>query len=139
MNILCMLVAYFAGHSTSRFSMASCSTTEGLFLRTTTIRPNLRGWVNLFSYNRTFEEDGISYPAELRFRSVEVHYDWFPFAGGFHISPGVLVYNGNHVAAEPLVPGGNTFSLDNNTYTSDPSDPITGNGKIDFIKAGPMF
>lgn len=104
-----------------------------------TFRSNLRGGVNLFSYNRTFDEDGISYPAELRFRSVEVHYDWFPFAGGFHISPGVLVYNGNHVAANPLVPGGNTFSLDNNTYTSDPSDPITGNGKIDFIKAGPMF
>jgi hypothetical protein len=41
----------------------------------------------------------------------------------------------------PMLPclGGNTFTLNNTTYTSDPSDPINGTGKVDFVKAGPMF
>jgi hypothetical protein len=31
----------------------------------------------LFSYDRGFNEDGIAYAGQLRFRSVEAHYDWF--------------------------------------------------------------
>ena len=104
-----------------------------------TYRSNLRVGFNIFSYDRGFNEDGISYAAQLRFRSTEAHYDWFPFGGGFHLSPGVLIYNGNQLTANASVPGGNTFTLNDTTYTSDPSDPITGTGKVDFVKAGPMF
>jgi hypothetical protein len=103
------------------------------------VRSNLRAGFNLFSYDRGFNEDGIAYAGQLRFRSVEAHYDWFPFRGNFHVSPGVLVYNGNQMTANAAVPGGNTFTLNNTSYTSDPADPVTGSGKVDFIKAGPMF
>jgi hypothetical protein len=102
-------------------------------------RSNLRAGFNMFSYDRGFNEDGIAYAGQLRFRSVEAHYDWFPFRGGFHLSPGVLVYNGNQVSANSSVPAGNSFTLNSTTYTSDPTNPITGSGKVDFIKAGPMF
>jgi hypothetical protein len=103
-----------------------------------TARSNLRGGFNMFSYDRGFNKDGVAYAAQLRFRSVEAHYDWFPFNGSFHLSPGVLVYNGNQLTANAFVPGGHTFTLNNTTYSSDPADPINGTGKIDFIKAGPM-
>lgn len=100
---------------------------------------NLRAGFNAFSYNRTFAKDGVSYGGQLRFRSAEAHLDWFPFANGFHVSPGVLVYNGNQITANAAVPGGQTFTLNSTTYTSDPANPITGSGKIDFYKAGPML
>jgi hypothetical protein len=104
-----------------------------------TSRSNLRAGFNMFSYDRGFNKDGIVYTAQLRFRSTEAHYDWFPFGGSFHLSPGVLVYNGNQITANASVRGGNTFTLNNTTYTSNPTDPITGAGKVDFAKAGPMF
>lgn len=100
---------------------------------------NLRAGFNAFSYDRTFHSDGIAYAGQLRFRSVEAHYDWFPFGGAFHVSPGVLVYNGNQFTANASVPGGQTFTLNHVTYASDPSDPVGGNGKVDFNKAGPMI
>ncbi len=104
-----------------------------------TFRSNLRAGFNLFSYDRGFNKDGITYAGQLRFHSIEAHYDWFPFGGSFHVSPGVLVYNGNQIAANASVPGGKTFTLNNTPYASDPTDPITGTGKVDFAKAGPMF
>jgi hypothetical protein len=93
----------------------------------------------MFNYDRSFNQDGITYAGQLHFRSVEAHYDWFPFSGSFHLSPGVLVYNGNQLAANASVPGGKTFTLNHTTYASDPTDPINGTGKVDFAKAGPML
>jgi hypothetical protein len=104
-----------------------------------THRSNLRGGFNMFSYDRGFNKDGVAYAGQLRFRSVEAHYDWFPLKGSFHLSPGVLIYNGNQLTANASVPGGQTFTLNNTTYASDPTDPINGTGKVDFVKAGPMF
>jgi hypothetical protein len=80
-----------------------------------TPRSNLRAGFNMFSCDRGFNKDGVSYDGQLRFRSVEAHYDFFPFKGSFHLSPGVLVYNGNQINANAFVPGGNTFSLNNTT------------------------
>src|SRR5579864_3116014 len=88
-----------------------------------TPRSNLRAGFNMFSYDRGFNKDGVSYAGQLRFRSVEAHYDWFPFHGSFHLSPGVLVYNGNQLTANAFAPGGHTFTLNNPTYSSDPADP----------------
>ena len=104
-----------------------------------TFRSNLRAGFNMFNYDHSFNQDGITYAGQLRFRSVEAHYDWFPFSGSFHLSPGVLVYNGNQLAANASVPGGKTFTLNHTTYASDPSDPINGTGTVDFAKAGPML
>lgn len=104
-----------------------------------TTHSNVRAGFNMFSYDRGFNKDGVAYAGQLRFRSVEAHYDWFPFKGNFHLSPGALVYNGNRITANASVPGGQTFTLNNTTYSSDPADPINGAGKVDFVKAGPMF
>lgn len=126
----------------SRIGIAFKASTLGAGVETATpltSRSNLRAGFNMFSYDRGFNKDGVAYAAQLRFRSTEVHYDWFPFGGSFHLSPGVLVYNGNQIAADASVPGGKTFTLNDTTYASDPTNPISGTGKVDFIKAGPMF
>lgn len=100
-------------------------------------RFNLRGGANFFSYTDNLTSDGINYDASLRFRSAEASLDWFPMAGGFHISPGALLYNGNQVTGNAKVPAGKTFTLNNTTYTSSGTDPVSGNASLTFTKAAP--
>lgn len=100
---------------------------------------NVRAGFNLLGYDRTFHKDGVDYAGQLQFRSAEAHFDWFPFGGSFHLSPGALLYNGNQVTANASVPGGQSFTLNGASYVSDASDQVVGNGKLAFNKAGPMF
>jgi hypothetical protein len=104
-----------------------------------TFRTHVRVGFNAFSYSRGFSDNGIHYNANLSFRSFETHFDWFPFAGRFHLSPGLVVYNGNQIKANAAVPAGQQFTLGGARYTSDPADPITGTGKIGFNQVGPTF
>jgi len=104
-----------------------------------TYRSNLRFGFNAFSYGRGFTSDGIQYNANLNFRSVETHFDWFPFAGSFHLSPGAMVYNGNQLTANTSVGAGQQFTLNNVNYISDPASPVSGTGKVDFNKVAPTF
>ena len=101
-------------------------------------KANLRGGVNFFQYNRAITNDGIHYAGQLQFRSAEAHFDFFPF-GGFHVSPGVLFYNGNQLTASASVPGGQNFTLNGTAYQSDSTNPVTGTGKLDFVKVSPSI
>jgi hypothetical protein len=100
-------------------------------------RLNVRGGFNIFQYSRGFDHDGITYKGQLNLRSGEAHLDWYPLGHTFHLSPGLLVYNGNGATATANVPGGSTFTLGGTTYSSDPTNPIAGTGKLDFVKAAP--
>jgi hypothetical protein len=99
---------------------------------------NLRGGFNIFRYGRSITNNGIVYAGNLHFQSAEAHLDWFPF-GGFHVSPGILFYNANAVTATAAVPGGQTFTLGGTQYESDPSTPVNGTGKLDFVKVAPSI
>jgi hypothetical protein len=100
---------------------------------------NLRAGGNFFSYSDTLTSDGISYDAALRFRSAEASIDWFPLAGGFHISPGALLYNDNQITGGASVPAGKTFTLNGTTYTSSATNPVTGNGSVTMNKEAPKL
>jgi hypothetical protein len=104
-----------------------------------TRRTNLRVGVNGLNYNRTFDKDDITYKGKLALRSVQMTYDVFPFAGSFHLSPGLLVYNGTKVTADASVAGGKSFDLGDDTFVSSSTDPITGTGNLKIRKAAPMF
>ena len=100
---------------------------------------NLRGGGNFFGYTDNLTSNGINYNANLHFRSAEASLDWFPWAKGFHLSPGALLYNGNRITADAAVPAGDTFTLNNYTYTSSTAAPVSGTGSIKFNKAAPKF
>ena len=104
-----------------------------------TKRINVRGGFNFFNYSDTFNKDGISYGAQLAFRSAEAHLDLFPFAGAFHVSPGLLFYNDNHISANASVPGGQTFTLGGTSYISSAANPVTGTAKLGFNKVAPSI
>jgi hypothetical protein len=99
---------------------------------------NVRGGFNLFDYSRNFSKDSITYNGQLNFKTVEGHFDIFPFAGKFHVSPGILAYVGNPITATAAVPANQTFTLGGVTYYSDPTAPTTGNGNIKFNQVSPM-
>ena len=101
-------------------------------------RINVRGGFNFFRYSRTITSDGIVYDGHLQFQSGEAHLDWFPF-GGFHVSPGLLFYNGNAITGTAAVPGGQIFTLGGTAYMSDPATPVTGTGNLNFIKVAPSL
>lgn len=104
-----------------------------------TYHSNLRFGFNAFNYSRDDRQDGILYSGEISFRSVQATYDWFPYEGTFHLSPGLLVYNGNRLTAKASVPAGQLFTLHNTSYVSDPTNPVFGNASVDFFKANPMI
>jgi hypothetical protein len=101
-------------------------------------RINVRGGFNFFRYSRAITNDGIVYDGQLHLQSGEAHLDWFPF-GGFHVSPGLLFYNGNAITGAAAVPGGQIFTLGGTAYMSDPATPVTGTGNLNFIKVAPSL
>ncbi len=104
-----------------------------------TTKSNLRMGFNMFEYSRPFQSDGLTYTADLNLRSAQLNYDWFPFGNAFHLSPGLLIYNGNRAAANLSVPSGHIFRLDHNSYRSDPKDPIRGAASVTFRKFAPAM
>lgn len=102
-------------------------------------RSSLRTGFNIFIYGHPFDTDGFTYNGELNLRSGQVNYDWFPFRNAFHLSPGLLIYNGNTISANLSVSSGQTFHLDHNALQSDPKDPIRGNARITFRKIAPAI
>jgi hypothetical protein len=102
-------------------------------------RADIRAGFNLLNYNRALNADGVTYVAKLNFRSSEAYFDWYPMHGSFHLSPGALFYNGNNVTANALIPGKQTLTFENVSYSSDPKKPLTGTAQIGFRKIAPAF
>jgi hypothetical protein len=101
-------------------------------------RANLRAGFNILGYSRTFNKDGISYNGHLAFRTVEGHFDFFPWAGSFHVGPGFIDYIGDPIKARAITTGNQNFTLGGVTYYSDPASPATATGKIDFDQIAPI-
>jgi hypothetical protein len=99
---------------------------------------NVRGGFNMMRLNHAFTDNGIQYNGQLQFQSAEALLDWFPI-GGLHVSPGLLFYNGNQITANATVPGGQDFSVGGTSYQSDLITPVTGTGKLNFVKAAPSL
>ena len=104
-----------------------------------THRSNLRAGFNIMGYSRSFDKDGATYDGHLSMRTFEAHYDYYPWARSFHISPGMLSFIGNPITANAFVAGGQSFTLGGTSYTSDPADPIHVSGKANFNQVAPMI
>ncbi len=102
-------------------------------------RFNLRGSGNFFHYSTSTNQSGLTYVATLDMQSAQASLDWFPFGGSFHLSPGIMLYNGTKPVWSIQVPTNTSYSLNNVDYYSDPSDPLSGSFKVTFPTMGPQF
>ena len=106
---------------------------------------NLRGTGNLFNYSTNFTASGIAANAQLNMKSAGAAVDIYPFHRAFRISPGLLFYNGNQVTATASVPGGTSFTLNNQTYYSANANsttgatPVNGNALLNLHTTKPAF
>lgn len=102
---------------------------------------DIRAGFNVFDYNDNFSKDGIHYSGELKLRSIQATYDQF-FGGhfaDFHISPGLLVYDGNSANASAAVPAGQAFTVGGVSYYSSTTNPVSGTGAVSLHKVAPML
>ena len=104
-----------------------------------THKVNFRAGATFFRYHDTESSDGVYYHETVRLEMIDGHVDWFPWAGNFHVSPGVLYYYRLPLSATIAIPGGTSFSLDNANFTSSPTDPVTGNALLHTNRISPSI
>ena len=126
----------------TRFGLAFKTSTLGLGadLGVRIFRPfNLRVGFSTFHFEAGLKHDGVPYEGSLRLRSLQAVLDWFPTAGSFHMSPGLVFHNDNRVMATSTPPPGQIESAGNVIFISDPQNPITGKAKSIVGSVAPMI
>lgn len=106
----------------------------------------LRAVGNYFTYNASnLSTNGFKIDARLNYASARASVDIHPFRNGFRISPGVLFYNQNRVAANAPVTPGTSFTLNSHTfYAADPNPSLgrtalSGTGSLKLNSNRPAF
>jgi hypothetical protein len=92
---------------------------------------NLRLGANFIDWAYAFNLDGINYATNVNFRSGQASIDWFPFHGGFHISPGILYFK-NGLSGSASVTPGKPFSLSDTSYINSVDDPVGGTASVSY-------
>jgi hypothetical protein len=106
---------------------------------------NLRVNGNFLGFSTSFATEGFSATGKLNLTSAGLSADFYPFRKGFRVSPGILVYNGNHLSIADSVAGGASFTLNNQTFYSANANsttgvtPIGGTGRLNLNTTKPAF
>jgi hypothetical protein len=103
-----------------------------------THKSNVRFGFNYFKYTASFTKssDNINFNGTLKLESAEVLYDQY-IVGPIHISAGTMIYDGNQGTANASVAAGQSFNLNDVTYYSASSAPVTGTASIAARKVAP--
>jgi hypothetical protein len=101
-----------------------------------TRRSNVRFGFNYFNYSASTSKDNIVFKGSLRMESAEALYDQY-IGAGFHISPGVAIYDDNQATGKASIPGGQSFTLNGVGYYSAAASPVTGTASVTSRKVAP--
>ncbi len=91
--------------------------------------------LNTFTYKYNGNSSSVNYDFKLQLQSASVIADWYPFAGSFRTSAGVL-YNNNQATLNAL-PTGGSYSINGTTYLA--SDVGSIHGSMTFNKVAPYL
>ena len=100
---------------------------------------NLRAGSEYFGYSTKFVDQGVDIAIKARMQSGHASLDWFPFGGGFRLSPLVVFANNNRLRATAVIAAANTITLNGKDYISSTTDPLHGAASVDFRKTSPGF
>lgn len=100
---------------------------------------NLRVGASFFSFSTTRRSGTVPFKANIRMQAEEAQLDWYPFHGGFHISPGVMFGGSNRAYGSAVIPPNNSLTLNGTTYYSGASDPLHASGSVRFGRTAPML
>ncbi len=102
---------------------------------------NIRGVGNFFNYSlNNINVSGFNLDGKLNLSTAGAAVDFYLFPNhGFRLSPGLLFHNGNALSATIIANGGTSFTLNNTTYYSSASKPVTGAGSLILHAQRPAF
>lgn len=96
-------------------------------------RLNLRGGASFASYTpSTITTNNLNINGNIKFQNAAVMADWFPLHGSFRLSGGATIYNNTGLNGLLAVPAGQSFTLGDTTFYSQPGNPVTGTGVFAF-------
>jgi hypothetical protein len=100
---------------------------------------NIRAGVSYFAYTRTFQTSGSPYDGHVRLGGARLGVDWFPLAGGFHVSLGVLVPNLTQATASINLQPGKAITIEGVQYTTDAANPFRGKAHSEVSPIAPVL
>lgn len=104
---------------------------------------NIRAGVSYLGYGHTFQSSGSStsspYEGHLRLGGARLGVDWFPRAGGFHVSLGMLVPNLTQATAHIDLQPGKTLTIEGTRYTTDAANPFRGSAHTEISPIAPLL
>lgn len=103
---------------------------------------NIRAGVSYLAYTRTFQSGsstGSPYEGHLRLGGARLGVDWFPLAGGFHVSLGMLVSNLTQAAAHIDLQPGKALTIEGVQYTTDAANPFRGSAHSEISPVAPVL
>ncbi len=95
-------------------------------------KANIRAGLNNFSWSHDFvdDKDGSITTAKVKLKSVHAFLDWFPFGGGFHLSPGMVFANDTNGELSLTATPGQKIEIGDVNYYSSSTNPIRAAGKV---------
>ena len=132
--IACALVAGAASAADLGVSAEIGTTGIGLHL-SAAVMPNVNVRVggNFLDYGHNVSTTNVQYDAKLRLQTIDALVDYFPGAGAFRVTAGV-VFDNNKLVATGRPNAGGTYTLNGTSYTLG-----SLNGDVDFPKAAPYL
>lgn len=100
---------------------------------------NIRAGLSYLGYGRTFQSSASPIDGHLRLGAARLGVDWFPLAGGFHVSLGVLVPDFTQVTASMHLQPGKTLKIEGTGYTTIPTDPFEGTAHSEIYPVAPVL
>lgn len=100
---------------------------------------NIRAGVSYLGYSWTFKTGTSPVDGHLRLGGARVGVDWFPLAGGFHVSLGVLVPNLTQATARLNLQPGKTLTIEGADYTTDATNPFRGTAHSELRPVAPVL
>lgn len=91
---------------------------------------------SILNYSYDGSTSSVDYDFKLKLKTIDALLDWYPWAGGFRVTSGV-VYNGNKITANARPTAAGTYTLNGNTYTAANAGSL--NGQIDFRNFAPYL
>jgi hypothetical protein len=93
---------------------------------------NIRATGNYFKYTLTnLNTNGFNVSGNLNLATAGASLDFYPFPRhGFRVSPGILFVNDNAASGTMAASAGTSFTLNNVTYYSSPTDPVSGTASL---------
>jgi hypothetical protein len=100
---------------------------------------NIRAGISYLGYTGTYKTGTSPFDGHIRLGGARIGVDWFPLAGGFHVSLGMLVPELTQVNASLNLQPGKTIKIQGAEYATDSTNPFRGTAHSQIYPVAPVL